>query len=89
MQARLQALAYSKANWVISPLLGEGIKTLNELYNETMYSQRPVGENEREQAIHLWKKIGWRLWLAQLGKRLARLGFPQKVYPKDREVHSR
>jgi transglutaminase-like putative cysteine protease len=89
LQARLQALAYSKANWVISPLLGEGIKTLNELYNETMYSQRPVGENEREQAIHLWKKIGWRLWLAQLGKRLARLGFPQKVYPKDREVHSR
>ena len=72
LQSRLQALANSRAGWLIPPALGEGIRALNMLYNQAIYSPHPPGEPEKAQAIHLWRKMGWRLWLARLGKFLRR-----------------
>lgn len=68
LQLRLRALAVSRVSWLIPPVLVDGISTLVGLYNRAVYSPRPPGDPEKEQAIHLWRKMGWRLWLARLGR---------------------
>jgi transglutaminase-like putative cysteine protease len=68
LQSRLRALAASRVGWLIPPVLVEGISTLVGLYNRAVYSPRPPGDPEKEQAIHMWRNMGWRLWLARLGR---------------------
>ncbi len=68
LQSHLRALADSRVRWLIQPLLDEGIVTLVGLYNQAVYSPHPLSEPDKEQAIYLWKKMGWRLWLARLGR---------------------
>jgi transglutaminase-like putative cysteine protease len=62
------------AQWsrLLQPMPQE-LHDLAILYAKSLYSQAPAGRLEKRQAIQIWGRLRWRLWLAQLlGSRLTR-----------------
>jgi hypothetical protein len=69
LQTRLRAAASSWLGWLLPGRLVDSIGALSDLYNQAIYSPRPPGERERDQALRAWRQLGWRLWLARFGNR--------------------
>lgn len=49
--------------------VGAEARCLVELYVQASYSCRPAGVPEQARAAKAWRRLGWRLWLARLGRR--------------------
>jgi hypothetical protein len=70
--ARLETLGRGARLGRTLSTAGQDIQQLTDLYTLLVFSPRPPGASGRRQAIRLWGRLRWRLWLARLARKRTR-----------------
>jgi hypothetical protein len=64
---RLIELGHNKnREQVLLPAARE-VHQIADLYAQAIYSQHAPCTSQQQQAIQIWQRLRWRLWLAKLG----------------------
>lgn len=64
----------SESRWqtLLAPTPRE-VRSLTELYVQTSYSKRSPSDTDHRDAIKIWKRLRWRLWLASASSQITQI----------------